>query len=112
LIRFAPSHFCDDANPYWSEQTKDHVAIEASGGDRDGPTKENGPGDGHSGEGTASLRPGLARRLAESALRVAGRQSDNAISRAAPLTPEQVDQNDSNDPGTAFQSCSPRKKPR
>ena len=89
------------------------MAIEVNEPDRDGPSEEEGSSNGHSGEGTASLGPGLARRLAESARRMAGRQSDGAISRPASLTPEQLPPNESSDPGgTAPQSCSPRKKPR
>lgn len=45
-------------------------------GPPDGPTKDIDPGDSHSGEGLDSVRPGLARTLADSARRSASRQLD------------------------------------
>lgn len=55
-------------------------------GQRDGPSKNIDPGDSHSGEGLASVRPRLARTLADSAQRNANRQMDAMTSRT-PLEP-------------------------
>lgn len=52
---------------------------------RDGPSKNIDPGDSHSGEGLASVRPRLARTLADSAQRSAIRQMD--ASSRDPLEP-------------------------
>jgi hypothetical protein len=52
---------------------------------RDGPSKDTDPGDSHSGEGVASVRPRLARTLADAALLNPGQQAD---AMAAPLPPE------------------------
>lgn len=52
---------------------------------RDGPSKDSDPADRHSGEGLASVRPRLARTLADSALRTIGRQPD---AMTAPIAPE------------------------
>jgi hypothetical protein len=56
--------------------TKDPVISDPTQGRRDGPTKDSDPGDSHSGEGLASVRPRLARTLADSAQRSATRQLD------------------------------------
>lgn len=45
---------------------------------RNGPTKDSKPGDGHSGEGLASLRAGLERTNANSELRRADRQAEQS----------------------------------
>ena len=55
-------------------------------GQRDGPSKDIDPGDSHSGEGLASVRPQLARTLAASALRSADKQRD-AMSSRTPSEP-------------------------
>ena len=55
-------------------------------GKREGPAKDIDPGDSHSGEGLASLRPRLARTLADSAMRRADRQLEAMTSRT-PLEP-------------------------
>ena len=55
-------------------------------GRRDGPTKDIDPGDSHSGEGLDSVRPRLARTLADSAQRSAIRQLD-AMTTRTPLEP-------------------------
>ncbi|MDB5945972.1 MAG: hypothetical protein JWQ33_998, partial [Ramlibacter sp.] len=51
---------------------------------RDGPTKDMAPGDGHSGEGLASVRPGLERTNADTALRTADRQAEHAPASVPP----------------------------
>lgn len=51
------------------------VAVDCNQGKkREGPSRDVDPGDSHSGEGLASVRPRLARTLADSALRSADRQ--------------------------------------
>ena len=65
---------------------KDPVLSDPTSGQRDGPSKDIDPGDSHSGEGLASVRPRLARTLAASALRSADKQRD-AISSRTPLEP-------------------------
>jgi hypothetical protein len=62
------------------------VTTDPPKGKRDGPSKDIDPGDSHSGEGLASVRPRLAKTLADSALRTSGRQQDPILSRT-PLEP-------------------------
>ncbi len=58
-------------------------------GQRDGPTKDSDPGDSHSGEGLESVRPGLARKLADSARRSQDKQMEAMTSRTpAETAPE------------------------
>jgi hypothetical protein len=66
--------------------TEDPVISDPPRGRRDGPTKNIDPADSHSGEGLESVRPGLARSLAESARRSANKQPD-AMSSRRPLEP-------------------------
>jgi hypothetical protein len=58
----------------------------AASGKRDGPSKDIDPGDSHSGEGLASVRPRLARTLQETALLNTDKQVD-AMSSRIPLEP-------------------------
>ena len=60
-------------------------------GQRDGPTKAIDPGDSHSGEGLASVRPRLARTLADAARRNKDRQMEAMISRTPIETPPEPD---------------------
>ena len=60
-------------------------------GAREGPTPAVDPADSHSGEGVASVRPRLARTLAESALRSADRQLDAMSARMPPEPPPEPD---------------------
>ena len=55
-------------------------------GHTDGPSNNVDPGDRHSGEGLASVRPRLARTLADSAQRNATRQME-AMTTRTPLEP-------------------------
>ena len=55
-------------------------------GQRDGPSNNVDPGDRHSGEGLASVRPRLARTLADSAQHNASRQME-AMTTRTPLEP-------------------------
>ena len=60
-------------------------------GQRDGPSKDIDPGDSHSGEGLASVRPRLARTLADSARRSQDKQFESMASHVpaeAPPDPE------------------------
>ena len=68
--------------PLISDPTKDQ---------RDGPTKAIDPADSHSGEGLASVRPRLARTLADSALRSQDRQIEAMTSPAPIETPPEPD---------------------
>ena len=56
-------------------------------GQRDGPSKDIDPGDSHSGEGLASVRPRLARTLADSAQRRQDKQSEALASCVPAETP-------------------------
>lgn len=59
-------------------------------GQRDGPTKAIDPGDSHSGEGLASVRPRLARTLADSARRSKDKQME-AMTRTPNEPPPEPD---------------------
>jgi hypothetical protein len=60
-------------------------------GQRDGPTRDTDPGDSHSGEGLASVRPRLERTLADVARRSKDRQIEAMASRAPAETPPEPD---------------------
>ena len=60
-------------------------------GQRDGPTKAIDPGDSHSGEGLASVRPRLARTLADTARRTEDRQMEAMTSRTPNEAPPEPD---------------------
>ena len=60
-------------------------------GQRDGPTKTIDPCDSHSGEGLASVRPLLARTLAESARRNNDRQMEAMNPHPPAETPPELD---------------------
>jgi hypothetical protein len=60
-------------------------------GHRDGPSKDIDPGDSHSGEGLASVRPGLARTLADSARRSKDKQMEGMTSRTPTEPPPEPD---------------------
>lgn len=62
------------------------MTSDPSQGARDDPSNDIDPADSHSGEGLASVRPALARTLADSALRTANRQLD-AMTTRTPLEP-------------------------
>jgi hypothetical protein len=66
--------------------TEDPVISDPTNGRRDGPSKSIDPGDSHSGEGLDSMRPRLARTLADSAQRSANKPLD-AMSSRTPLEP-------------------------
>lgn len=73
--------------------TEDPVISDPTQGRRDGPTKDIDPGDSHSGEGLDSVRPRLARTLADSAQRSANKQFDAMTSCTPPEpAPEQEQQ--------------------
>jgi hypothetical protein len=55
-------------------------------GKRDGPSKDIDPGDSHSGEGLASVRPRLARTLQQSEILNAERRNE-AMSGGIPTEP-------------------------
>lgn len=66
------------------------MTSDPSQGASDDPSNQVDPADSHSGEGLASVRPRLARTLADSALRTADRQRDamtTATSFEAPPAP-------------------------
>jgi hypothetical protein len=60
-------------------------------GARDGPSKDIDPGDSHSGEGLASVRPRLARTLADAARRSKDRQMEAITSRTPNEPPPEAD---------------------
>ena len=60
-------------------------------GQRDGPSKDIDPGDSHSGEGLASVRPRLARTLADAARRSKDRQLEAMTSRTPMEPPPEPD---------------------
>ena len=60
-------------------------------GQRDGPSKDIDPGDSHSGEGLASVRPRLARTLADAARRSNDRQMEAMTSRTPMEPPPEPD---------------------
>lgn len=60
-------------------------------GQRDGPSNDIDPGDSHTGEGLASVRPRLARTLADSAMRSKDRQVEAMISRTPGEPPPEPD---------------------
>lgn len=60
-------------------------------GQRDGPSKDIDPGDSHSGEGLASVRPHLARTLADSARRSRDKQMEAMTSRTPGELPPEPD---------------------
>jgi hypothetical protein len=60
---------------------EDPVISDPTRGQRDGPTKDSDPGDSHSGEGLESVRPRLARTLADSARRSQDKQAEAMTSR-------------------------------
>ena len=66
--------------------------------EKNGPSTEVDPGDRHSGEGLASVRPRLQRTLAESARRNSDRQSEVIASR---LPDEPVPEPDANEKSPA-----------
>lgn len=59
-------------------------------GQRDGPSKDIDPGDRHTGEGLASVRPRLARTLADSARRSRDKQVE-AMTRTPSEPPPEPD---------------------
>ena len=60
-------------------------------GQKDGPTKAIDPGDSHSGEGLASVRPRLARTLADAERQNRDRQMEAMTSRTPIETPPEPD---------------------
>lgn len=62
-----------------------------SKGQRDGPSKDIDPGDSHSGEGLASVRPRLARTLADAARRSSDREMEAMTSRTPNEPPPEQD---------------------
>jgi hypothetical protein len=56
-------------------------------GQRDGPSNDIDPGDSHSGEGLASVRPRLARTLADAALRSKDKGLESMTARVPAETP-------------------------
>ena len=79
-----PSCIVADAATTSPSIPEDPVTIDPSKGLREGPSKDIDPGDRHSGEGLASVRPPLARALADSALRTANNQLEAMNSRIPP----------------------------
>ena len=66
---------------------KGHVTSDPPQTERDGPCKDSDPGDTHSGEGLATVRSLLARKLADVELLNPGRQSDAITVPASPEPP-------------------------
>ncbi len=67
------------------------MTSDPSRGAREGPSDDVDPADRHSGEGLASMRPRLARTLADSATRTASRQPDAMTTCTSPQAPPESD---------------------